>query len=281
MAPGLNGVMIPPHQSKRANIVIWLFLQYALPHHFLSRIVGFLASSQIRIIKSTGIRLFAKYYSVDMHEAERKMFTEYRSFNDFFTRELEPGARQPKGTLSCPADGLVSAAGPVIDLELTQIKEERYSLQALLATEDVEAYEQGSFITIYLAPSDYHRVHFPKDTQVKEAKYIPGRLFSVNTVTAENIPNLFVRNERLVVTMEDGYVLVMVGAMIVAGISTPWRPDGYPPGVRTTDHVNKQYYKGDELGRFYLGSTAILVSPNQEDWLVNSGDQVRFGDALT
>ena len=263
----------------------FILLQHIVPHHRLSRIVGLLAQSRIHWLKDVCIRLFVKVYKVDMREYARKIPAEFSTFNDFFTRELRPGARSIRGSITCPADGRVSAVGRIERNQIFQAKGLTYSLQKLLATELVETFMDGSFITIYLAPNNYHRVHFPVACDLLNATYVPGRLFSVNQVTASNVPDLFADNERLVCTMgtaAGSAAIIMVGAMIVAGIKSAWNEDPYKARrLKSEIFDDPQHYEmGAELGQFYLGSTAIILLPGKVEWKVQAADVVRYGDAL-
>jgi phosphatidylserine decarboxylase len=263
----------------------FILLQRIVPHHGLSRLVGLLAKSNTQWLKNICIRLFINIYKVDMRESARKTPAEFSTFNDFFTRELRPGARTIRGSITCPADGKVSAVGRIERNQIFQAKGLTYSLQKLLATERVGTFIDGSFITIYLAPSNYHRVHFPVTNDLRSATYVPGRLFSVNQVTAANVPDLFADNERLVCnlsTAAGSAAIIMVGAMIVAGIKSAWNDDPYEAGcLKSETFDDPQHYEmGTELGQFYLGSTAIILLPGKVDWKVQAADIVRFGDAL-
>ena len=179
----------------------------------------------------------------------------------------------------------ISAMGHLSENRLIQAKGITYSLQQLLATDTVDDYIDGSFITIYLAPREYHRVHFPLTAGISASRYIPGRLFSVNAATTQSVNGLFTRNERLVCNLNNRVqpmVLVMVGAMIVAGIKPVWRASAYPPGRLTEDRWDQKttYRQGSELGHFELGSTVILVLKNRVSWTVTTGDTVRMGQPL-
>ena len=160
-------------------------------------------------------------YKIDLGEAQREKTSDYRSFNDFFTRSLKPGSRAIGGTVSSPADGTVAALGNIDGDTLIQSKNHSYSLAKLIASNDIDDFSAGSFITIYLAPHNYHRVHAPWTGELHHATYVPGDLFSVNQSTALHLPHLFARNERLVCrfrTDAGPAVAVLVGAMLVAGI---------------------------------------------------------------
>lgn len=268
--------------------------QYLLPQHGLSRLVGSLADSRTPWIKDTFIQKFAARYQVDMNEAAEPDLAAYENFNAFFTRALKPGARpldsRPDSIL-CPADGAVSQLGPISQDQVFQAKGHSYSLSDLLASEsDAAPYVGGQFATIYLSPRDYHRVHMPLAGRLVKSVYIPGDLFSVNTRTAEQVPNLFARNERLVAHFDTALgpmVVVLVGAMIVASIETVW--GGIEPigrEIRSTDYADKpavELASGAEMGRFRLGSTAIvLFGPDVMSWdsAYQAGTPTRMGERL-
>jgi phosphatidylserine decarboxylase len=264
---------------------LFIILQRLVPHHFFSRLVGFLAESKFVWLKNLVIRCFIGIYKVDMSESNRQKPEQFENFNDFFTRELAEGVRTIAGDITCPSDGMISALGKIEHNQIFQAKGLTYSLEKLLATSEVGGFINGSFVTIYLAPRDYHRVHFPLDASLVASRYVPGNLFSVNQVTADAIPDLFADNERLVceVNTSGGATgIVMVGAMIVAGIKTVWKKEPYPARKPSSETFEPpiQFKKGDELGQFYLGSTVILLFPGEVDWQINIGDSVKFGDPL-
>ncbi len=262
---------------------MFLLFQEIVPQHLLSRIVGWCANLEVPFIVNPVIRLFVAAYNVDMTEAGRENVSDYSSFNDFFTRELKAGARPLGSGIVSPADGRVSACGPINDARVIQAKGMTYSLKKLLAHHDVDDYHNGSFITIYLAPNNYHQVHIPLDSQLHTARYVPGDLYSVNDTTAQNVNDLFARNERLVcdmTTAKGKMALVMVGAMIVAGIRTVWRDAKYPVQQFTTESPNESFNAGDTLGHFELGSTVVLVFADHIDWKVTPGDVVQMGQTL-
>jgi len=257
-------------------------LQYWLPKHTLTRIIGKLADAKAGKLTTAIIRLFIKQYNVNMSEAKNPDPASYKTFNDFFTRELKEGARSTieKNTDSIlvhPADGMVSQFGPVIDDTLIQAKGHHYSVKELLGGDSslTEQFSGGGFATIYLSPSDYHRVHMPCDGTLQQMIYIPGDLFSVNPLTAKNVPNLFARNERVVCifsTPHGPMAQILVGATIVGSINVVWAGTITPP---TGNSIHRWNYpkegnksiilkKGDEMGRFKLGSTVInLFAKNQ------------------
>lgn len=263
----------------------FVLLQRILPQHLLSRLVGLVANSQVRFVRLAFIRTIVRVYNVDLAEAQRSSVEDYASFNDFFTRALAAGAREISGALSSPADGTVSQLGNIRDGQLIQAKGTTYSLEKLLGESCGEHFANGSFVTIYLAPRDYHRVHVPVEGDLHRTRYIPGKLFSVNDVTTRQVRDLFAINERLVTFFErpEGpYALIMVGAMIVAGIRTTWRERTYQARTLQTESFvsPKHFAQGDELGHFEMGSTAILVFEQQVSWSVAAGDTVRMGQSL-
>lgn len=271
-------------------------LQQVIPQHTLSRLVGKFAESEFGPLKNKLISTFADYYGVNLGEAEVQNIHEFRSFNDFFTRALKPGAREiaaEPSAIACPADGAVSEIGDIEAGSLLQAKGQRYSLVLLLGN-DAELAEQfmgGKFATIYLSPKDYHRVHMPVAGKLVSTTYVPGRLFSVNQATANQIPGLFARNERLVCLFEGEhgpFIVILVGAMIVAGIETVWAGEVAPVRARlqTTSFRELQtveLQKGDEMGRFKLGSTAIVLFPKGvAEWRADlqNGSPTRMGEAM-
>ena len=266
-------------------------IQQFVPQQHLSMVAGRLASSRHPVVKRAFIRSFAKVYNVKLDEYERQSLNAYESFNDFFTRELKEDARvidpTMKGIVS-PADGVISQIGSIEDKKLLQAKGRHYDIGQLLANSaDGHYFADGSFATVYLAPSNYHRVHMPFDGTLTATRYVPGTLCSVNNTTAANIPDLFARNERLVCLFDTEYgkaAVVLVGAMIVAGI------ESVATGkiTRTDDIQENQHQialsKGDELGRFYLGSTAIVILPKAAgtEWqnTMKHGSKVKMGQLL-
>lgn len=263
-------------------------LQHALPRHGLSRFGGRLAASERPWLAQLLIKNFMRAYDISLEEAERTDASEYRSFNDFFTRALKPGARpldaDPRSIL-CPADGTVSEAGAIEAGTLLQAKGHRYSAASLLGGGPLsEAFDGGRFATVYLAPNNYHRVHAPLSGRLIRTRAVPGELFSVNAATANGIDRLFARNERLVCEFEADFgpfVVVLVGALIVASIETVWDGPASPyREVIETEH-SQTFQRGDELGRFLLGSTAIVLLPaGVADWQISAGDAVAMGRSI-
>lgn len=271
-------------------------LQYLLPHHLLSRLVGFLARSRTPWIKSTFIKLFMKQFNISLDEAQIEDAEQFENFNAFFTRALKDGARPiaaEADAIASPADGAVSQLGAIRGADLLQAKGHYFSLYELLGGDGelASSFSNGSFCTIYLSPSDYHRVHMPFTGTLREMIYVPGRLFSVNQATTRNVPDLFARNERAVCIFDTEVgpmAVILVGAMIVAGIETVFSGQVTP----TPRQVQRQRFdrtqpltleKGDELGRFLLGSTVILLFPEGTTAFAQSlsaDSPVRMGESL-
>jgi phosphatidylserine decarboxylase len=271
----------------------FVLLQHLLPKHGLSRLAGAIADSSTRRglmapFVRWGIRHFVRKYAVDLAEAERTQLSDYDSFNDFFTRALKPGARPVDARADIvvsPSDGRLGQHGPIHDGLLVQAKGHRYRVAELLASEDyARAFAGGWFVTIYLAPSDYHRVHSPEDATLDHATYVPGELFSVNPRTEAGVPGLFARNERLVCALRTAHgplALTMVGALIVSGIETVWQVGPTPD--HTASHAPVTLARGGEIGQFRLGSTVVLCLPPGTYRLadgVRAGEPVRMGAPL-
>lgn len=262
---------------------MFAFLQQLIPQHFLSRLVGIVAKSELPLIKGLFINIFCILYRIDLSEAQRERASDYRSFNDFFTRSLKPGSREIQGTVSSPADGTVAAMGNIDGDTLIQSKNHSYSLAKLLASNDINDFADGSYITIYLAPHNYHRVHAPWTGEIHHATYVPGDLFSVNQSTALHLPDLFARNERLVCrfrTDTGPRAAVLVGAMLVAGIKPVWLDEACNPRLHITTKMKHLFQQGDELGQFEMGSTAILVFSERMAFSVKEGEQVKYGQSI-
>ncbi len=248
-------------------------LQYIMPKHAISRLVGKLAAAEAGWLTTKLISAFIKAYGINMAEAKLKNASDFKTFNDFFTRELEEGARTidpDENALCYPVDGAISQQGDIVDGQLIQAKGFNYSLTSLLGGDEATAkpFQGGSFSCIYLAPKDYHRIHMPMAATLREMIYVPGELFSVNPLTANNVPDLFARNERVVAIFDTAHgemAMVLVGATIVASIETTWAGTITPPAGK--DIFRWQYpatgvgavtfEKGDEMGRFKLGSTVV------------------------
>lgn len=269
-------------------------LQHLLPQQALSRLAGRVAASEQPWLRDLMIRRFAAAYDVDMADAARSI-GQFRSFNDFFTRELKPGARPladaAQHVLS-PADGQVSQAGIIADGRIVQAKGRSYTVAQLLGddSDGWRRFDGGQFATIYLSPRDYHRVHMPAAGTLQSTTYLPGKLFSVNQSTAEGVDGLFARNERLACLFsgpDGGFASVMVGAMIVAGIDTVWphRFCDHESAPVHEDFADRHhaFNAGDEMGRFYLGSTVVLLfEPGRVAWRhgLVPGAKLRMGEAI-
>jgi phosphatidylserine decarboxylase len=272
---------------------LFVWFQYLLPQHALSRLV--LRATRVRTpwFKNWLVRGFLKLYPIDMTEAAQGDPLNFGSFNEFFTRALRPGARaiaaDPRA-IACPVDGTISEAGIIDGERLLQAKGRSFSLTELLAAQPwARSFEGGSFATIYLAPFNYHRVHMPLRGDLKDTVYVPGRLFSVNAVTASHVPKLFARNERVLTLFDTALgpvALVMVGALNVGSMATVWAGDITPAARRVTTRLPAQQMsleKGEELGRFNMGSTVILLfQQDRARWLgdVRGGAIVRLGQSL-
>lgn len=251
-------------------MTLFTTLQTLVPQQKLSEFAGKLAQSRHPVVKKAFIRTFATVYGIKLDEYARGSLSQYDSFNDFFTRELKADARpiadDPDSIVS-PADGMISQIGQISQDQMLQAKGKSYEVGQLLADYELgKAMQDGSFATVYLAPTNYHRVHMPFAGTLVETIYVPGQLFSVNNVTAEHVTDLFARNERCVCVFDTEFgkaCVVLVGAMIVAGIETVATGK-----IKRADTIVRQSHamklnQGDELGRFYLGSTAIIVLPKQ------------------
>lgn len=274
------------------------FWQQLIPQQALSKFFGYLSNSKIVWLKNWMIRTFIRKYPVNMKEAVISDPKGYPDFNTFFTRALKPELRPiaPLCRFVSPVDGTVSAIGRVTEGQLFQAKNHHYSLQALLGTTDptyLKPFEKALYTTIYLAPHDYHRIHMPVGGRLTAMRYIPGKLFSVNQKTADAIPNLFARNERVVLFFDTELgplALVLVGAMIVASISTvfsglvpPHRDEITHRNYPNTDPQHIFLAKGEEVAQFLLGSTVIALLGNEQiSWLTHLevGSPVQYGQPL-
>ncbi|MFV9996656.1 MAG: archaetidylserine decarboxylase [Arsenophonus endosymbiont of Dermacentor nuttalli] len=275
-------------------------LQYLLPKQALTQIAGWLANQKAAGFTQLMIKLFAKFYKVDMAEAKESEFSAYTTFNEFFTRPLKENIRPivvGSNQLALPADGVINQLGSIIDDQLLQAKGHSYSLTTLLAGNYILAdeFRNGLFVTTYLSPRDYHRVHMPCDGLLTEMIYVPGDLFSVNQLTTSNVPNLFARNERLICIFETPFgkmAQILIGATIVGSIDTSWcgcinhEREGiikrwtYPEKDKTGSVYLK---KGEEMGKFKLGSTVInLFESNhiQFNSVLERGTVTRVGELL-
>jgi len=277
------------------TVPFFITLQEWLPQQQLTRLVGKIAASEKPWLKQLFIDRFIKAYGVNMEEALQSDPKAYRSFNEFFTRPLKPGAR-PLATAAdavlCPADGVISAIGNIDNDSLIQAKRKRYSVTALLGGDAARAalFRDGTFATVYLSPKDYHRVHSPLLGTLREMIYVPGKLYSVNQTTADHIDNLFAINERVVCifdTQHGPMAVVLVGAMIVAAVETVWAGRVAPGFTAVTTQRYEQgevvIAKGGELGRFLLGSTAIMLfGAGMVEWQMDlsNGPGVQMGQQV-
>ena len=246
--------------------------QYLLPKQALTTLAGKFASARLGGLTTSVIRWFVGRYNVNMAEAANPDVASYTSFNDFFTRALKPGARPlAQADLICPVDGAISQFGPIAKDQVFQAKGHTYSTTALVGGDAAAAarFDNGHFATLYLSPRDYHRIHMPCAGELTRMVHVPGDLFSVNPTTARGVPGLFARNERVVCFFESAhgpFVLVLVGATIVGSMATVWHGQVNPPrtGVlRQWDYAKGQVslQQGEEMGRFLLGSTVVMLFP--------------------
>ena len=255
--------------------------QYLLPKQALTVLAGKLASARAGGLTTRVIRWFVGRYGVNMTEAANPDIASYPSFNEFFTRPLKPGARPlADADYICPVDGAISQFGRIERDQIFQAKGHSYSTHALVGGDRDLAiqFQDGEFATLYLSPRDYHRIHMPCDGRLTRMIYIPGDLFSVNPTTARGVPGLFARNERVVCVFENDagpFVLTLVGATIVGSMATVWHGQVNPPRPGTIKEWNYApgevvLKKGDEMGRFLLGSTVVMLFPKR---------RLRFTDA--
>jgi len=268
---------------------------YPLPHHLISRIVLWLTRRESRLTQPA-IKRFAKLFNVEMQDAVNPSFEHYKTFNAFFTRKLKPDARPitaGAGEIASPADGRISAIGRIDSGRIFQAKNQDYSLQALLGGDEVACgrLHNGKFVTIYLSPRDYHRLHMPVDGKLISQVHVPGRLFSVAPHTVRTLKNLFARNERVIAQFETDFglmALVLVGAINVAAIETTWHGLVTPPKgkhISQIDYNNETAItlaRGEEMGRFNMGSTIIVLLESDTQWRIDMqpGDSVRMGQFL-
>ncbi len=255
-----------------------VLLQYLLPKHLVSVLAGKLAGIQTPWLKNLMIKRFAKAYKIDMSIAEEPELTFYKNFNHFFTRSIRLDTRpidSDENSLCSPVDGAISQFGAIAKARIIQAKKRDYSVIELLggSQSEAELFIDGQFCTIYLAPKDYHRIHMPCDGELLSMTHIPGQLFSVNPLTARNVPKLFARNERVVSLFSTSFgkiAIVAVGATIVGSIETIWAGTITPPtrnSIARKDYPNNsiRIAKGDEMGRFKLGSTVIILT-QKNNW---------------
>jgi len=269
--------------------------QYLIPKQALTILAGKLASKEAGNLTTSVIRWFVGRYNVNMAEAANPDIASYKSFNEFFTRPLKDGARpQADAAFISPVDGAISQFGPIERDQIFQAKGHSYSTTALVGGDRklAEQFENGSFATLYLSPRDYHRIHMPCDGKLTRMIYVPGELFSVNPTTARGVPGLFARNERVVCVFESEFgpfVLTLVGATIVGSMATVWHGMINPPrpGVvrewRYDGDTAVNLKKGQEMGRFLLGSTVVMLFPKNTlafnpDWVPTGA--IRMGEMM-
>jgi phosphatidylserine decarboxylase len=268
--------------------------QYLFPKQALTNFAGWVAGKERGAVTTWIIRRFVAKYGVDMGEALESDINHYKSFNQFFTRALKPGVRPlAKADLVCPVDGAISQFGPIDGHQIFQAKGHNYTTTALVGGDAALAHRfaHGSFATLYLSPRDYHRIHMPCEGRLMRMIYVPGDLFSVNPATARGVPGLFARNERVVCVFETArgpFVLVLVGATIVGSMETVWHGVVNPPrgGELREWHYGDQQIvlkQGEEMGRFLLGSTVVMLFPPpalefNPEWSPTRA--VRLGEAM-
>ena len=269
-------------------------LQYLIPKQALTALAGRFARWQGGAITRAVVRWFVRRYGVNMTEAAEPDIANYASFNDFFTRALQPGARPlAHSSLICPVDGAISQFGGIAGEQIFQAKGHEFSAIALLGGDASLAapFHGGRFATLYLSPKDYHRIHMPCAGRLTRMIHVPGDLFSVNPTTARGVPGLFARNERVVCLFEGEFgpwALVLVGATIVGSMATVWHGVVNPPRPGQLrqwhyDDRDLRLAKGQEMGRFLLGSTVVLLfppGPLQFDSAWAPGGAIRMGEAM-
>jgi len=268
--------------------------QYLLPKQALTALAGKAAGAQAGKLTTTVVDWFVQRYKVDMAEAANPDTASYPTFNAFFTRALKPGARPlAQAGLICPVDGAISQFGAVQRDQILQAKGHHYSTTALVGGDAALAaqFVDGSFATLYLSPRDYHRIHMPCDGRLLRMIHVPGALFSVNPTTARGVPGLFARNERVVCVFESQhgpFVLALVGATIVGSMATVWHGVVNPPRPGRLrdwryDDQRIELKQGEEMGRFLLGSTVVMLFPKptmrfNPSW--SAGRAIRLGEAM-
>jgi len=268
--------------------------QYLIPKQALTLLAGKLAGAEAGRLTTSIIRWFVGRYGVNMAEAANPDIAGYASFNEFFTRSLRDGARPlAAADFICPVDGAISQFGAIERDQIFQAKGHSYSTAALVGgdRELAARFADGRFATLYLSPRDYHRIHMPCDGRLTRMIHVPGALFSVNPTTARGVPGLFARNERVVCVFDSPhgpFVLTLVGATIVGSMATVWHGVVNPPRpghLREWNYADRQidFRQGDEMGRFLLGSTVVMLFPKgvvqfNPDWA--PARAIRFGEAM-
>lgn len=287
----------PEPEGGAFSDLVRVMPQYPLPTHALSRVVHAATRSRTPWFKDFLINRFMHRFRVDLGEALEPDARRYASFNAFFTRALREGVRSvttEPGALACPVDGIVYQAGRIDGTRIFQAKGQDFSLVELLGGKPSEAapFHDGAFATMYLAPHDYHRIHLPLDGVLKSMTHVPGRLFSVNPPTVRRMPRVFARNERIVCrfdTEAGPLAVVLVGALFVGSIETVWAGEVTPPGghdVRRWTYdgdTARPFLRGDEIGRFNMGSTVILLfGRDRVQWheRLRAQTRVRMGERI-
>jgi phosphatidylserine decarboxylase len=289
-----------PFFIEGSQLPLSILLQYLSPKQAITMLAGKFANLQAGGLTTSVIGWFVKRYKVNMAEAANSDISSYKSFNEFFTRPLKNGARPlALADFICPVDGAISQLGNIKQDQIFQAKGHHYSTLTLLAGQQslADKFENGHFACLYLSPKDYHRIHMPCDGTLKYMTYVPGDLFSVNPTTATHVPDLFARNERVVCEFESEnhgtFVMVLVGATIVGSMATVWHDaeNGIvnPPrskNIRTWNYSDKNIHlkQGDEMGRFLLGSTVVMLFKNNTlqfnaDWL--PARSIRLGEMMS
>jgi len=274
---------------------LFALIQYPLPHHFLSRLMLRLTRLRIVWFKNFAIKKFIAHFKIDMSLAVEENPENFQTFNQFFTRALKPDVRpiaHGENNIVSPVDGAISQMKTIDNNTIIQAKRQSYTVEALLGDSEMASlFNNGDFTTLYLSPRDYHRIHMPVDGTLKKVIHIPGRLFSVNPATVHNVPALFARNERVVCLFDTPVgpmAMVEVGAIFVASIETVWQGEVTPPThhemrswVYTEHPVNLK--QGEEMGRFNMGSTVILLfAENAMQWVEKhqETDPVQMGQLI-
>lgn len=274
---------------------LFIALQHVIPQFFLSHLMWRLTRCEYKWLLKLILPLFIRKFKVNMDEAKDSDWKSYSSFNSFFTRELKEGARETcsdKKLIASPVDGAISQLGKINDDLIFQAKGHAYSLTQLLGDRDdlAKTFNDGQFNTIYLSPKDYHRIHMPVDGSLKEMIHVPGQLFSVNPTTVENVPALFARNERVICLFDTDsgpMAMILVGAIFVGSIETVWHGEVTPPRVKEIRNwqydEELKYVKGQEMGRFNMGSTVILLHvKGKMNWEseLKAEKTVRLGESI-
>lgn len=277
------------------NSRIAVLAQYVIPKQAITMLAGKLANLEAGKLTTSVIRWFVQRYNVNMTEAADPNIRAYRTFNEFFTRPLKIDARPlAKADFICPVDGAISQLGKIDADQIFQAKGHFYTTTALLGGDEnaAQKYQNGHFACLYLSPKDYHRIHMPCDGTLKLMTYVPGALFSVNPTTAQGVPGLFARNERIVCEFyseqHGNFVMVLVGATIVGSMATSWHGIVNPPrsaDIRKWSYndQNITFKQGDEMGKFLLGSTVVMLFPKDslsfnETW--HAEKSIKLGEAM-